>query len=206
MSRWKEKESTEDYRALDIRRLHQAGVLVAGRSCSWEWKRRGAVEGSVGVQVEALTRLRLRYQLTRNGQTESKDYSVSVTWTECHLGGSRPWFQCLGCNRRVAKLYSSNIFACRHCLRLNYASQQSSKRDRALERSWDLRHRLGTDFGMYEIPAEAIPKPKGMHWRTFRRKIALLERVERKAYAVSMAVLTSIEQKLYSLDRKQRAP
>lgn len=34
---------------------------------------------------------------------------------------------------------------------------------------------------MYAIPAKCIPKPKGMHWRTFARHIERLKRVERQA-------------------------
>lgn len=193
MSRTKEKAATEDHRALDIRSLHRAGVLVAERSCSWEWKRRGAVVGSIGIYVEMLTRLRLRYQLTRQGQTEGKDYPVTITWAPCHLGGNRPWFLCPCCGRRVAKLYSSTLFACRHCLRLNYASQQANKRDRATDRSWSLRRALGCDEGFLCLPAEFIPKPKGMHWRTFNRRLDQLKRVDAVALADAGAMLAIIE-------------
>lgn len=196
MSRRKEKEATEDHRALDIRSLHRAGVLVAERSCSLEWKRRGAVVGSISVYVELLTRLRLRYQLTRQGQTEGKDYPVTITWTPCHLGGNRPWFLCPCCGRRVAKLYSSTLFACRHCLSLNYASQQANKGDRAADKSWRLRQALGCDEGFFCLPAEFIPKPKGMHWLTFNRRLDQLKRVDAAALVDAGAMLASIESRL----------
>jgi len=193
MSRTKEKETAEDHRALDIRSLHRAGVLVVGRSCSWEWKRRDAVVGSIGIYIELLTRLRLRYQLTRQGQAEGKDYPVTITWTPCRLGGNRPWFLCPCCGRRVAKLYSSTLFACRHCLHLNYASQQANKRDRAADRSRSLRNALGCEEGLFCLPAKCIPKPKGMHWRTFNRRLDQLERVDAVALADAGAMLAIIE-------------
>lgn len=202
MSRAKEKSATEDHRALDIRGLHRAGVLAQGRSCSLEWKRRGVVVGSIGVYVEMLTRLRLRYQLTRQGQTEGKDYPVTITWTPCHLGGSRPWFLCPCCGRRVAKLYSSKLFACRHCLRLNYASQQANRRDRAADRSRNLRYALGCDEGFFCLPAECIQKPKSMHWRTFNRRLEQIKRVDAVALADAGAMLAIIER---SVGRAQSA-
>ncbi|WP_260456030.1 hypothetical protein [Pseudomonas baetica] len=199
MSRRKEKDATEDYRALDVRALHRAGVLVAGWSGNWQWSRNGGVRAKIGVTVESLTRLHLCYQATSRGQVEAKDYVVPVVWTSCHLGGSRPWFSCPSCGRRVAKLYGGVVFACRHCWRLNYASQQVSTRDRAADRSWSLRRRLGCDEGFLSMPAEYICKPKGMHWRTFNRKIALLKQVDAGALADAEAMLASIDRRLGTL-------
>ncbi|XFB08130.1 hypothetical protein AAGT13_09390, partial [Azotobacter salinestris] len=78
---------------------------------------------TIGIEAESRDRVRLRYQVTVRGERQAKDYPVPVTWTPCHLGGERPWFLCPYCGRRVAKLYLQSVFACRHCLRLNYASQ-----------------------------------------------------------------------------------
>lgn len=196
MSRAKEKDATEDYRALDVRGLHRAGVLSSGYSYSWEWKRRGEVVASIGIRTESPTCVRLRYQVKARCQAESKDYHVPITWTPCHLGGERPWFLCPCCSRRVAKLYGGAVFACRHCRRLNYASQQANKRDRASDRSWDLRRALGCDEGFLFTPAEFIPKPKGMHWRTFNRKIEQLKRVDACALSDTGAMLASIERSI----------
>ncbi|GAB3471305.1 hypothetical protein [Azotobacter salinestris] len=193
MSRDKEKAATEDYRALDVRALHQAGVLAPGWREGWHWKRRGAVVATIGIEAESRDRVRLRYQVTVRGERQAKDYSVPVTWTPCHLGGERPWFLCPCCGRRVAKLYLQSVFACRHCLRLNYASQQANKRDRASERSLELRRALGCREGFLIRPAELIRKPKGMHWRTFERKIEQLKQVDARALAEARAMLASIE-------------
>lgn len=202
MSRRKEKDTTEDYQALDVRVLHRAGALVVGWSGNWQWSRNREVRASIGVTIESLTRLRLRYQVTTRGQADAKDYVVPLEWIPCHLGGSRPWFSCPSCGRRVAKLYGGAVFACRHCWRLNYASQQTSRRDRAADRSWNLRRALGCDEGFLSIPAEYIHKPKGMHWRTFNCKIAQLKQVEDTALADTQAVLAGIERKLAAFSQR----
>lgn len=193
MSRAREKNTVEDHRALDIRSLQRDGVLVAGWRGNWQWSRDGEVRASIGLEVESLERVRLHYQVTIQGETEAKDYPVVITWTSCHLGGNRPWFLCPCCWRRVAKLYSYGMFACRHCLRLNYRSQQASKRDVASDRSFRLRDALGCDEGFLSIPAQCIPKPKGMHWRTFNRKIEQLKAVDGRALGDARALLDKIE-------------
>ncbi|VVP82157.1 hypothetical protein PS906_03240 [Pseudomonas fluorescens] len=45
MGRAKEKNSTDDYRSLDIRALHRAGLLRAGFAYKWVWKRTGELVG-----------------------------------------------------------------------------------------------------------------------------------------------------------------
>ncbi len=196
MSRAKEKDATEDYRTLDVRTLHRAGVLVPGWSGGWQWTRRGEKVADINIQVESKHRLCLRYRVTTRGEAEARDYPLAVTWTPCHLGGARPWFQCPCCGRRVAKLYGGAVFACRHCRSLNYASQQASKRDRAADRSWDLRRALGCTEGFLSTPAEYICKPKGMHWHTFQRKLEQLKRVDARALSDTGAVLASIERRI----------
>lgn len=138
--------------------------------------------------------MRLSYQL-QHRRTEMR---VLITWTSCHLGGQRPWFECPGCERRVAKLYGSIVFACRRCLQLNYRSQQASKRERPAERSRHLRRTLGCSKGVLCLPAELIQKPKGMHWRTFDKRIAQVKAADELALGAVLATLGSLECKLKS--------
>jgi hypothetical protein len=93
--------------------------------------------------------------------------SILVLWTKCHFGGLRPWFSCpaQNCNRQVAKLYwADGWFACRRCLGLAYESQQQNPGVRAARRDEKIRARLG---GTAAKPFRV--KPRGMHWRTYRR-------------------------------------
>ena len=69
------------------------------------------------------------------------------------------------CGRRVTKLYGAGrLFACRHCYRLAYASQQEAAHQRGLGKSQKIRMQLGGSPNMLE---EFPDKPKGMHWRTY---------------------------------------
>jgi hypothetical protein len=145
---------------------------------SWYWSRNGQTVESISIHIESPTSLRLAYRVKTHRRAEDMDYAVTVEWTPCHLGGQRPWFLAPCCGRRVALLYSSILFACRHCLSLNYASQQASKRDRPLDRSFALRGALGCEHGPLVIRADLIPKPKGMHWRTFALKVEEIKRVD----------------------------
>ena len=197
MGRPKEKYAVEDYRALNITSLRRDGVLIPGYSCNWQWSRAGEVVASIGLAVESRYSLRLHYQSRSQGaEPEQHNYAVGITWTPCHLGGERPWLNCPGCGRRVAKLYGSTLFLCRHCLRLNYSSQQSSKRDLAIDRAWIFRRQLGCNLSPWYWPAAAIPRPKGMHESTFARRIERLLRAEASAFCDVERVLKRLERRL----------
>jgi hypothetical protein len=194
MPRPREKETTTSYRALSIISLWRDSDLQPGRSFDWGWWRHSEKVASISIAIESRHSLRLRYQSRSGGRDPIQhDYPVAIGWTPCHLGGERPWLHCPNCSRRVAKLYGGAVFTCRHCMRLNYPSQQASKRDRALDRSWELRRKLGCDAGPFDYPAEYIRRPKGMHRKTFARHIERLERVEEKALAAVEMILWSFE-------------
>lgn len=201
MSRSREKNRVEDHRRLQISTLNKDGVLQEGWRCNWNWLRSGRVISSIGLEMQSRNYLRLHYQLTRHGQSEQLDYQVRITWTPCHLGGERPWFLCPCCGRRVAILYLNRVFACRHCQRLNYASQQAGKRDLACDQSWKLRRALGCDLGFLDLPAEFVSRPKGMHRHTFARKISRLQRREDERAVANMGVM--LERLGIDLERAQ---
>lgn len=85
----------------------------------------------------------------------------------CNYGGQRAWFVCpRGCGRRAAILYYGNTPACRHCYHLAYEGQQESAKYRLLHRAQAVRMQLGGSASLMDpFPA----RPKGMHWRTYRR-------------------------------------
>lgn len=182
MSRAREKDCTADYRTLNISSLKRDKCLTPGQSFDWSWWRREEKVANIGIEIEDRYTMRLRYRSQRYGcDPVQHDYPVVIDWTACHLGGKRPWFRCPSCHRRVAKLYGAAMFLCRHCLRLNYPSQQSSKRDRPIDRAWQLRHRLGCGAGPFDYPAKYIARPKGMHRRTFSKRIEQLTAIEEQA-------------------------
>lgn len=161
-------DTTNKHRTIDIRRWQRDDLIKPGHSFSWQWIRGGEVISSIHVSVE-MNCVTFDYR-HHNGKDDWKElnYPVMLNWTACNLGGQRPWFICpsADCDRRVAILYSGNIFACRHCYRLAYQSQRENFGDRATRKAEKIRARLGWKAGI--LNDEGL-KPKGMHWRTFQR-------------------------------------
>lgn len=183
---WRQHEPLESWPALDILALRRAGLLEPGRSCLLRWRVAETVRGMAAVRCETEHWLMVRFRVDE----EDRDQPVRVTWTSCRLGGRRPWFVCPGCERRTVKLYDGRrVFACNRCLKLAHRSRQSSHWVRSTERSMKLRRRLGCDKGALIVPAHSIPKPKGMHWRTYSKLIHRLERLDARALADSIACL-----------------
>lgn len=199
--RWEKKARTDQMRQIDVNQLHRAGVLRPGVYGTWGWwDESGKQVASIGFQAQA-DALRLTYTVTIRGKKpEQIDSHIPITWTPCNYGGKRPWFQCLGCGRRVAKLYGGRLFLCRHCHGLTYWTCNNSH-DRltmAQYRIMQIRRKLGDEnatMGDWENP---IPpsKPKGMHWRTYNR---LVERLHWEQQEARVAWLVTCRQMLEQL-------
>lgn len=161
---------TANYRSIDIRRWKRNGLLDTQRPFVWQWSHRGEVISSIHVRPEP-DRVTLTYR-HRYGISDwkEKSYPVCLDWTDCHLGGQRPWFLCPAhaCGRRVAILYGTGIYACRHCHELTYRSQRVQYDARAMQKADRIREKLGWGPG---IANGRSSKPKGMHWKTFQRLI-----------------------------------
>lgn len=160
--------------SIDVRRWHREGRLGAGHRFSWSWTRGEEPVGSITVRAEC-DAVVLIYRSQRWGSSEWKsiEQRVPITWTACHLGGERPWLVCpvysngRYCGRRAAVLYcAGELFACRRCYGLAYASQQQIPLHRGLGRARKIRIRLGGSADLLEPFPE---KSKRMHWRTFLR-------------------------------------
>ncbi|MEJ2633372.1 MAG: hypothetical protein P8011_00480 [Acidihalobacter sp.] len=159
-------DTTNDYRAIDVRRWHREGLLEPGQAFRWRWSRNGETTASINVRAEP-GRVVLDYRHREHGgEWRDEALPVDLTWTACNYGGERPWFRCPNCGRRVAILYGGGIFACRHCYRLTYQSQRESLDDRLTRRIECIRARLDWEPGF--LNGNGL-KPKGMQWRTFWR-------------------------------------
>jgi hypothetical protein len=94
------------------------------------------------------------------GPTRTQRFAI--VWTPCTLGGRRPWFRCevsngRHCGRRVAILYGAGErFACRHCYRLAYTSQNETPFLRAIRRTRKIRMRRRTYLRMRVAAGESI--------------------------------------------------
>jgi len=160
--------------SIDVRRWHREGRLWAGQRFSSSWTCGGEPSGSISVRTEVdAVVLMFRSRSWQDSEWKSVEQRVPITWTACHLGGRRAWFRCSVysggryCGRRVALLYGAGeLFACRRCYGLAYASQQESAHHRGLGKAQKIRMRLGGSPNMLE---EFPDRPKGMHWRTYDR-------------------------------------
>jgi hypothetical protein len=164
--RYATRNTTSDYRQIDVRRWQREGFLQLGRAFTWSWTRDGRRQASIGVRAES-GRVVLTYTHSRyDSESRAMQYAVELERTPCHYGGSRVWFRCPAgtCGRRVAILYCAGLFVCRYCLDLGYDCQRDAPHYRALYRAQAIRMKLGGSGSM----GEPFPlKPKGMHWRTY---------------------------------------
>lgn len=169
MMRIDAKDTTDDYRSIDVRRWKREGLLTPIQSFSVRWTRCGDETASAVVRVES-NRVILTYSY-RSGVEgwKRKSIEINLDWTDCNLGGKRPWFLCpaSGCGRRVAILYGGTFFACRQCFQLAYPSQREADYERSARRANRIREKLGWKHGF--LYGGFDEKPKGMRWATFNR-------------------------------------
>ena len=155
--------------SIDVRRWHREGLLRAGRYSSYSWTLGGKESNRINVRAEWDAVI----LMSRSADGVLTEQRVPITWTACHLGGSRPWFVCSGgsnersCGRRVALLYDcGRLFVCRHCCGLAYASQQRTPFYRSIDRDRKVRMRLG---GGPNLLDPFPKKPPRMHQSTYLR-------------------------------------
>jgi len=171
-----------------VRRWHREGRLLAGRQFSWSWTSGGEPSGGVNVRAWAdAVALSFRTRSFLTAGWKPVEQRVPMTWTNCHFGGRRPWFTCSAhtngryCGRRVAVLYlAGELFACRRCCALAYASQQKDPLVRNVSRSQKIRMRLG---GTPDLFGPMPERPRGMWRRTYERHCAVLARIEGNLFA-----------------------
>ena len=165
-----QRRTTEGYLALDIAVLRRRGLLQPGCSASISWSRGGERIGSASL----FARLRKPSPVLSDNHvgrfSREVDERIEIWSTQTSLGGQRQWFRCPGCHRQCRILYGGPRFRCRLCHGLSYESQFESRAQRANRRARKIRRRLGgSDCLMEEFP----PRPRGMHWATYRRLEAL---------------------------------
>jgi hypothetical protein len=133
------------------------GTLVKALARAWQWQHMldNCVYGSISEIGDAGTS-------RRGGMNQSLTLQqpLPANWAE------------------HGQELSGRYFLCRNCYRLAYQSQREQPPERALRRANNIRMRLGGDPGMlWPFPG----KPKGMHWRTFKRLSHQVRRAERWA-------------------------
>lgn len=172
------KGVAEDYRHIDVNRWNRERIFdKPGYTTTWAWSNsQGKRVASIGLTVLDQG-VELFYTSTPfGGQPEDIRYQVRLDYSSCNYGGLRPWFICPSCGRRVAKLFCrGGYFLCRHCHQLAYQSQSENRTFRVLRKVQNKRIRLGGSVSTLEpLPG----RPKGMHWKTYRRRRNELECLE----------------------------
>ena len=144
---------------LDVRELARRKLLDGG-SFTWHWSETdsGKEVGQIGI-ITFSGEVRLNFTL--NGTPLQQ--VIRLERTACNYGGTRPWFRCPRCQRRVAVLYLRDGagFVCRHCGQIVYGSQADDDIGRTWRRQSKLERRLGDHWA----------RPKGMHHATYDRII-----------------------------------
>ncbi|MFK5948935.1 MAG: hypothetical protein QM500_09240 [Methylococcales bacterium] len=162
------KSTVDSQHAVDIRYLKKQGLIWAGNNGTLTWSCRGEKTGAINYQVkESGIKLIYNSRAANTEEWEAVEQFVSFDYTPCHYGGKRTWLLCTECNRRVTCIYvTGKYFLCRHCCGLNHQSQHEGYYDRQLSKAQGIRTKLGGSASL------AIPfpeKPKGMHWKTYRK-------------------------------------
>ena len=166
-NRWRygKKGTVDASKRLDIRYLKQHDMLRSG-TYNMSWNRGGEPSGSCAIRIvagESMTVI-CRWRNGSNDEWQPMEKTISLAHTACALGGSRPWFVCPHCSRRVAVLIlDAGYVACRHCLKLTYGSCNED----LIDRSWRRRDKYKARMGGDDI--NIYVKPKGMHQRTWER-------------------------------------
>ena len=175
----------EDCLSIDVQCWQREGRLT--RSGSDQWSRAylvcGTAISSLRYRVDdhagALI-IKLAYPIGERCVIER----VRVDLMPCTFGGSRPWFRCAGCDRRVGKIYlRGGHFACRTCQQLVYASQSLD----SIGRGWRMQQRLEAKIG------KDLKRPLGMHARTYEQILARIRdsdaRRKEQALTVALSVI-----------------
>ena len=144
---------------LDVRKMTRDGVLVAGSTTTWRWS-----NGLVANITANEASIEVAYCYTFAEGERDVQAQVRLTQTPCPFGGSRSWFACPRCNRRVAILYLWGYPACRACCRMGYPSQSEDAIDRSWRRTWKIETKLAGGASDWNYR-----RPKGMRKATFER-------------------------------------
>ena len=148
---------------IDIRHLAKIGIPMINKVSHFK-----LIAGDQQFAMMAYRETKNILAFSMNG-CESVD--VGLSFSQCHYGGERPWFECPHCHRRVAQLA---IFPwplrCRHCHQKPYYSQQIDRLARLQRTKEKIGHQTFDNY-----PKNDWQKPPRKHWRTFNKQVTAYE-------------------------------
>lgn len=154
---------------IDARRWAREGLFEAYRFGSWVWRdaETDEVTAQIGYRGEGGA---ISLNFTVNGDPVRQ--FIRELRTPCNFGGSRSWFACPRCARRVAVLFlrGNAGFVCRHCGRVAYGSQSDDDMGRAWRKQRRAEGKLGSGWA----------RPKGMHATTRARLMGVILECEQR--------------------------
>jgi hypothetical protein len=182
----------EHWRSIDLADLRRMGLLkpiTGGRIRAIMWNVDGWLD-KLGVIPEVNG---VRF-IKRDKEGQLRGLFVAYAVTPTMFGGSRKWFQCPGCRRPSRILYGEHSLRCRRCRRLKYASQSEAPPWRAQRRARNIRRRLGTSGDALDAPFP--PKPRRMHWSTYKRLRSLDGALQDRWLVGMMAIVGKFDGRL----------
>ena len=167
-------ELVEEHTRVSAALLNRWGHLANGAVGGVQWP-----DGS-SVGIRAYEKGVLLVYTTRqpDGSVVQHAEPIAIDEVLKPYGGSQPYFLCPRCDARVLHLYrTTELFLCRKCSGLVYATTQERDNQRGLRKARKIRSRLGASENLL---AQVWSKPRGMHHYTFyRRKIELQQAEQR---------------------------
>ncbi len=162
------ESTTNEYLSVDLAKLKALGMLERHYRQSLSWSRGDERIANISIRP-APTYILFKYCHGAADDPNRQDIKevMPIVETPCNYGGTRKWFACLSCNRRVRILYGGKYFRCRKCYGLKYNSQYEEKRFRYLDYARDIQRKVAGEYQDVDDPL--APRPKGMHRKTYRR-------------------------------------
>ncbi|MDI9848135.1 hypothetical protein QM467_08740 [Rhodoblastus sp. 17X3] len=179
--RWRAR--LEDGLKLDLNKLIRDGVLRPGSTCraSIRWANvYSSDESAAGVMTAHMCGKSYGWlELEVDGRRQE----IALESQSRHFGGRQWYFVCPRLHCLVSVLwrpYGASAFASRQAWgrRVAYGSQFETWHDRAITQARHVRRKLGGEDWELSYGDPMPEKPKGMHWRTYERKIKRINRYE----------------------------
>ena len=186
--------TVENTISIDIRWLKKHGKLDSNHDGKLSWTMNGRDSGAISYRMrDNQMILYYRSKSARLNEWQTVEQTINIVETPCNYGGYRKWLLCSNCHSRVTELFApSTYFYCRKCYRLPYHSTQESKTDRVYTK----KHELGAAIFEHYEHGEGYFKKKGMHQKTFDRKLVEYRMLEARVNAHCQKFINKINGKL----------